>query len=89
MNVPTPEMQGSAIIVWPWRDAPESLRALSTHGGDEDWIAPLPASYDEASKDSDYIPTWVQGGGTSSIEWHDEDPEVLEDGRLVFIGANS
>ncbi len=28
----------SAILVWAWSDAPEEFRALSTHGGDEDWV---------------------------------------------------
>jgi hypothetical protein len=26
------------IKVWAWQDAPEALRGLSRHGGDEDWL---------------------------------------------------
>lgn len=28
--------------VWDWNKAPDTLRALSPHGGDEDWIAEVP-----------------------------------------------
>lgn len=34
-----------AITVWAWDDAPEDLRALSPHGGDEDWIVVLPPGW--------------------------------------------
>lgn len=30
------------IIIWRWVDAPAELKALSTHGGDEDWLAVVP-----------------------------------------------
>ena len=31
------------IKVWRFEDAPKKYRALSTNGGDEDWIAFVPA----------------------------------------------
>lgn len=33
-----------AIIVWPFGEAPETYRALSDNGGDEDWLAFVPDS---------------------------------------------
>lgn len=33
------------IRVWAWEDAPQELRALSGHGGDEDWVALLPPKH--------------------------------------------
>jgi len=38
------------IRVWAWKDAPEELKALSQHGGDEDWLALLPPKH--AGKES-------------------------------------
>jgi hypothetical protein len=32
------------IDLWRWTDAPPAYRALSTHGGDEDFVAFVPAS---------------------------------------------
>jgi hypothetical protein len=32
----------NTIKVWRWEDAPENYKALSTHGGDEDWVAFVP-----------------------------------------------
>ena len=31
-----------AIQVWRFHEAPEALQLLSTHGGDEDWLAVVP-----------------------------------------------
>ncbi len=33
------------IHVWAFADAPEHLKALSTNGGDEDWVALVPKDY--------------------------------------------
>ena len=30
------------ILIWRWEDAPEEYRKMSTHGGDEDWVAFVP-----------------------------------------------
>lgn len=77
-RVPTAQEQDRTILVWRWSDAPGELRMLSTHGGDEDWLALLPAH-------TDYV-GWVEGdafgcGDTSTHE--------LPDGRLVKIGAHA
>jgi len=34
-----------AALVWAFKAAPDYLRALSDNGGDEDWIAVLPAAH--------------------------------------------
>jgi hypothetical protein len=72
-----PALEGRVILVWAWKDAPGELRALSTNGGDEDWLALLP---------DDDVPNWMENGtfGVSSIETH-----RLEDGRMVVIGVHA
>ena len=77
--VPSPEAQGRAILVWEWWDAPGELRALSPHGGDEDYIALLPKDMEP--------PSWMHEGspfGCCSVSEH-----VYEDGRWVYIGAHA
>lgn len=41
---PPANLRADAITVWAFCDAPESLRRLSTNGGDEDWLAFVPDS---------------------------------------------
>lgn len=36
--------ENRTISVWRWEDAPEEYRALSQHGGDEDWLVFVPKS---------------------------------------------
>jgi hypothetical protein len=55
-----------AMLLWRFYDAPEEYRALSDHGGDEDWILFVPWC---AFKDIDfhvnnidkeeYLPDWL------------------------------
>jgi len=51
MGVVTPPEAARAIILWRFHDAPEELRALSTCGGDEDWLAELPPSFNDDTPD--------------------------------------
>ena len=77
--VPSKEAQGSAIIIWEWKDAPGELRCLSPHGGDEDYVALL-------RKDM-YPPSWLESGttfGSCDVSSH-----CYEDGRTVLIGAHA
>ena len=39
------QYNNNTILIWPWDSAPESLKILSHHGGDEDWVAWVPNSY--------------------------------------------
>lgn len=70
-----------AILVWSFDDAPEEYRALSPHGGDEDWLALIPADLNDA-----YIP-WMETGSTFGC--CDVSEHNLADGRQVRIGAHS
>lgn len=73
-----PTVDPAAIVVWPWWDAPGELRALSDHGGDEDWVALLP---------NEQVPSWMDSGtpfGCCRVQ-----VEPLGDGRFVAIGAHA
>ena len=78
-DVPTKRVQGSAIMVWRFRDAPGELASLSHHGGDEDWVALIPADGER--------PSWTDSG--SSFGCCDVSEHELPDGRLVLIGAHA
>lgn len=71
--------QVGCIKVWRFEDAPARLRDLSDHGGDEDWLAVVPAHLAE-----EYI-SWMESGfGVCRISEH-----RLPDGRVVRIGAHA
>ena len=74
-----PKRQDNAIIVWRFYAAPGELRALSPHGGDEDWVALLPEDEEQ--------PSWMESG--SSFGCCDVSEHQLADGRFVFIGAHA
>jgi hypothetical protein len=69
---------GNAIVVWRFHDAPAELKALSTNGGDEDWLALVPADYNS------YIP-WLENSsfGVCAIDSYDYE------GMKVFIGCHA
>lgn len=77
--VPPAEVTGPTILIWRFDDAPGELQALSTNGGDEDWVALLPA----AMKD-EWIP-WldVDAFGCCSRDRYEYD------GRTVIIGSHA
>jgi len=54
------------ITVWRFREAPKSLQLLSTHGGDEDWLAVAPRA--TASGVDDDWPS----DDPNSDDWHDD-----------------
>ena len=77
-DVPTKEQQGKSIVTWRFYDAPGELRAMSTNGGDEDWLSILP---------DDDEPYWMQEGGSYGccrVDTHE-----LGDGRFVKIGCHA
>jgi hypothetical protein len=80
MNPTSSNQLAEPILVWAFGEAPEEFQKLSGHGGDEDYLAVVPASW------MDHTPLWLQMGsfGCCDIEEH-----VLPDGRRVFIGAHS
>lgn len=69
------------IRVWRFVDAPEELKALSPHGGDEDWIALVPPKLAD-----EYI-GWLEYGpfGPHRI-WEYVHPELP--GYVVKIGVH-
>ena len=68
------------ILVWPFDQAPEELKALSTHGGDEDWIALVPQGY--ANLYTPFLEEPVFG--CYSVSEH-----KLKTGDVVKIGAHN
>ena len=69
------------IRVWDFEDAPQQLRDLSSHGGDEDWIALVPPRYRR-----DWIP-WAETG--TAFGRCDVTDEELPNGWRVLIGAHA
>lgn len=85
--VPNPvssEAAHPAIHVWAWADAPQKLKDLSGHGGDEDWVALLPLGYWPPNS---WPPLWMDEGtpfGRCSVSRHQ-----MPGGWVVAIGAHS
>ena len=77
--VPSLELQGKAILVWSFYDAPGELRCLSNHGGDEDWVALVPENMSQ--------PSWMDSG--TNFGCCDVSDHQLPDGRNVHIGAHA
>ncbi len=79
--------RNKVILVWQWDDAPDELRALSQHGGDEDWVAFVPwEAWEIAGRDLSNI-RWLNSRGFSCVEI---EMYCSEDGEgMVFVGAHS
>ena len=72
-----------AIIVWDFEDAPPELKALSTHGGDEDWLALVPMQMADR-----YIGWMTEPAfGCCSVEDHFADSQRIR--YQVVIGAHA
>lgn len=69
------------IAVWRWDDAPADLKAHSRHGGDEDWVALLPAAF------GGDVPAWMESG--TPFGCCDVQTTALPDGSTVVIGAHA
>lgn len=72
--------QEDTIRVWRFADAPMWMQRLSTHGGDEDWLALVPPNLALA-----YVP-WLEVGpfGCCDVSQH-----PIACGYVVFIGAHA
>ena len=70
----------NTICVWEWDRAPQALKDLSTHGGDEDGVAVIPPSYSE-------IPYCISKLWSSGYI----DPQIItaSDGTRIVIWAHS
>ena len=73
--------QELVIRVWAGAEAPGEFKALSNHGGDEDWIAYVPKRYLDANYGCE--PSWIMHLGVCDVSRH----EVSH--GLVFIGAHA
>jgi hypothetical protein len=69
------------VKVWRWEDAPDELRRLSRHGGDEDWVALVPRSVADSWE---WTPTWIDTLGSCDVQ-----KSVRRDGARVYIGAHA
>lgn len=69
------------IRVYPFHNAPSTLRVLSEHGGDEDWLAIAPASMAQ--------PAWMEDGtpfGCCDVSVHQH---PTDKNLVVYIGAHA
>ncbi len=73
------------ILVWAFDEAPPEYQAISPHGGDEDWLALVPASFYERHGEGG-TPFWLEHGSFGSC---DISHAVLDSGDHVFIGAHA
>ncbi len=73
-------MENEFIKVWKFNEAPLSFQELSDNGGDEDWLALVPASMVD-----DYA-RWLEcpAFGCCCVDRH-----VLPNGNVVVIGAHA
>lgn len=77
------------LRIYTFHTAPDMLQALSTHGGDEDWIVVCPSQFVNA-----YWPNGLDGvfrGSEDSyvMGWGHVDRHVLESGEIVVIFAHA
>ena len=73
------EEMTTPILVWPFETSPPEYKALSKHGGDEDWLALVPIELTGR-----YI-AWLDNCGFGN----DVSIHCLPDGRTVYIGAHA
>lgn len=72
----------NAIVIWRFHDAPQQLRDLSGHGGDEDWVAYIPPSHEGD------VPMFIDPEYSRSFGVCDTSTHKLQDGSVVLIGAH-
>lgn len=71
--------------IWPFRAAPEAYRALSEHGGDEDWVVFIPDDCDSVPWCFDFDP---EGEDQYVSPWGHGRVYRVEGGRvLIFAHA--
>lgn len=68
----------TTILVWQWEHAPDALRSLSPHGGDEDWVAFIPTGLAR--------PAWTEEGSSFGCCCVSETETPK---GLVLIGAHA
>lgn len=73
----------SFVMVYKFKDAPEVLRALSTNGGDEDWVAVIP---EELA--GEYF-GWMEEGSAFGYCCVDEYDHLYREGFKIRIGSHA
>ena len=89
----------NCMLIWNWSDAPPELRALSQHGGDENFVAYVPqrGNFDlladewfgtmQENASGDYT-CWDEHNGTAfgpcSVE-----RISLDDGAIMYVGSHA
>ena len=76
-------MDENFIKVWPFYAAPTELQTLSNNGGDEDWIAVVPAPMKDA-----WI-GWLESNGYGHFGVCSTERIDAPDGSVVYIGSHS
>lgn len=76
-------MRENYIKVWRFDEAPQELQDLSEHGGDEDYLMLVPASWKSWWPDAN-IHLAGSAFGCCSVSTH-----KLTDGSIVYIGAHA
>jgi hypothetical protein len=79
MNPYAPGNLAFAALIWPWSYAPDEYKALSGHGGDEDFVVFIPEGM--------YDAFWVFGDYMKHFGWGDGPHKV--DGGIVIIYAHA
>ena len=72
------------IKIWPFYDAPKKYRELSNNGGDEDWLALVPAHISDEWCSEYGRPIWldVPAFGCCCVD------DRIKDG-VVYIGCHA
>jgi len=71
-----------SIRVWGFSEAPETYQALSTHCGDEDWVAFVPEGY---LRMHNHPPDWLYASTFGACETE----EFAVEGGTVYIGSHA
>ena len=78
-------MHHAPFLVWPFQEAPPALQALSTHGGDEDWVVYVPPG--QVASVEDWAPRWIEATGACDVSQHEI--QVGHNKAMVYIGAHA
>lgn len=74
------------LQVWKFEDAPEEFRALSTSGGDEDWLALVPPGMADGSRELWWMHWYPndQSRGNLQVAKHPKFPDLE-----IWIGSHA
>lgn len=82
-------MSETYLRIWSWRDAPTEYKALSQHGGDEDWVL-----FASATCVGKWWPLMLEDAINGNEDSYSHgfghvDRHVLSDGAVVVIFAHA